>query len=285
MMPSTDLFRRVVASSAVPLVLSVICSAQGFNGFHEPRSMLDAERAFNVHAQPGPQPPCGVEPIPPYPPQGGPAAIKLWSREDLGSDWTPPACIGWTQPGFTTLVTIAARFRYIDGAESLLRHIAAISEMTGLRYWSTTHKQWRTFIVDAYALTDSQSGRLRENFTSNELTAGKDFYFQQIDNLSGKAVYRMTIIDASARRIVLAVENVSTMRYHFIPILHPGELQSVYFLDYESNNIWRFYSIMRTGRDANGLIAGNQSSSINRAVAFYRYIVGIPDTQEPPGAR
>lgn len=281
----TDLFRHVVATSAVPFVLSVICSAQGFNQSREPRSEFDAGRAFNVRAQPGPQPPCGVEPIPPYPPQDGPTAIKLWDRADLGSDWTPPACTGWKQPGFTTLVSIAARFRYIYGAESLLRHIGAISEMTGLRYWSTTHKQWRTFIVDAYAVTDSQSGRLRENFTPTELTVGKDYYFQQIDNLSGKAVYRLSIIDASARRIVLTVENVSTMRYHFIPILHPGELQSVYFLDYESNNIWRFYSIMRTGRDANRLIAGNQSSSINRAVAFYRFIVGIPDTQEPPGAR
>jgi hypothetical protein len=42
---------------------------------------------------------------------------------------------------------------------------------------------------------------------------------------------------------------------------------------------------VRTGKNANGLIAGNESSSVNRAVAFYRYLVGIPTTQEPPGAR
>jgi hypothetical protein len=42
---------------------------------------------------------------------------------------------------------------------------------------------------------------------------------------------------------------------------------------------------VRTGKNANGLIAGNESSSVNRAVAFYRYLVGIPATQEPPGAR
>jgi hypothetical protein len=63
------------------------------------------------------------------------------------------------------------------------------------------------------------------------------------------------------------------------------QLQSMYFLDRESDSVWRYYSIVRTGKNANGLIAGNESSSINRAVAFYRHIVGIPTTQEPPGAR
>jgi len=140
-------------------------------------------------------------------------------------------------------------------------------------------------IVDAHALTDSQSGRRREDFKSDEMKEGKDLYFEQVDNLSGKAIYRMHVVEASASRIVLDVENVSTMRYYFMPILHPGELQSIYFLDRESDNVWRYYSIVRTGRKANGLIAGNESSSVNRAVAFYRYLVGIPTTREPPGAR
>ena len=73
------------------------------------------------------------------------------------------------------------------------------------------------------------------------------------------------------------------MRYFFIPILHPGELQSMYFLDRESDNVWRYYSIVRTGKNANRLIAGNESSSVNRAVAFYRYLVGIPTDPRAAG--
>ena len=111
------------------------------------------------------------------------------------------------------------------------------------------------------------------------------FYFDQTDNLASKAVFRMRILDASESRIVFDVENIDTIRYHLVPIFHPGELQSIYFLDHESGNVWQFYSILRVGKNANGLLAGNESSSINRAVAFYRYFVGIPDTQEPPGAR
>ena len=167
----------------------------------------------------------------------------------------------------------------------MLRHIGAISELAGMRYWSTTHKQWQTLIVDAYALTGLQPSQRRQDFTPEEMKEGKVLYYVQVDNLSGKATYRMHIVEASADRLVFDVENVSTMRYLFMPMLHPSEMQSIYFLDRESENVWRYYSIVRTGKNANRLITGNESSAINRAVAFYRYLVGIPTDQEPPAAR
>ena len=83
---------------------------------------------------------------------------------------------------------------------------------------------------------------------------------------------------------VAEIENVTTMRYLHIPILHPGDVQSIYFLDRESDAVWRFYSIARAGRNASRLIAGNPSSAVNRAAAFYRHFVGIPTDQEPPEA-
>jgi len=75
------------------------------------------------------------------------------------------------------------------------------------------------------------------------------------------------------------------MHYLFITLFQPGEMQSIYFLDRESENVWRYYSIVRTGTNANRLITGNESSAVNRAVAFYRHLVGIPTGQEPPAAR
>jgi hypothetical protein len=44
------------------------------------------------------------------------------------------------------------------------------------------------------------------------------------------------------------------MRYYFIAIFHPGDLQSMYLLDRESDNVWRYYSIVRAGKNANGLM-------------------------------
>ena len=217
-----------------------------------------------------PQPPCGADPIPPYPGLNDLAIVKSWFKSDFGPDWKPPACTGWAEVGFTTLVTIAARFPHTSESGGLLRHIGAISELAGMRYWSITHQQWRTLIVDAYALTGSQSGQWREDSSSDEMKEGKVPYFEQVDNLSGKAIYRMHIVEASASRLVFDVENVSTMRYFFIPILHPGELQSMYFLDRESDNVWRYYSIVRTGKYANGLIA---EMSLPTSIGPWRSIV------------
>jgi hypothetical protein len=238
-----------------------------------------------VDPQPGPLPPCGTEPIPAYPGLDDRATVKSWSSSAFGRDWKPPACTGWSEVGFTTLVTIVARFHQTSPAEGLLARMGAISGLAGVRYWSTTHQQWRPLIIDAFALTDLDGGRRRDDFAAAEMTQGKDLFFEQTDNLAGKTVYRMHIAEASADHLVLEVENVTTMRRFLIPVLHPGELQSIYFLDRESASVWRYYSMTRTGRNASGLIAGNESSSVNRAVAFYRHLVGIPTDQEPPAAR
>lgn len=277
-------FRDALAFSVLLLILPAVYPAQEAGRHQHSPPTPQAERLIDVEAQPGPQLPCGTDSIPSYPGLNDSANVKSWSKSDFGRDWKPPACTGWAEMGFTTLVTIAARFPHTSEAAGLLRHIGAISELAGMRYWSTTHKQWQTLIVDAYSLT-GLSGQRREDFSSDEMKEGKVLYYVQADNLSGKAIYRMHIVEASASRLVFDVENVSTMRYFFIPILHSGDLQSMYFLDRESDHVWRYYSIVRTRTNANGLIAGNESSSVNRAVAFYRHLVGIPTTQEPPGAR
>lgn len=237
------------------------------------------------YAQLGPQPPCGKETVPPYPALDSSPVVRFWSESDLRHDWRPPACTNWTEVGFSSLTTTVARFRYTSGAKGLLRQIGATSELAGMRYWSTTHKQWQTLILNAHALTDPTRGHRRPDFTPDELKEGKAFYLEQVDNLSGTGIYRMQIAEASAGRLVFEIENVSIMRYLFVPLFQPGEMQSVYFLDRESDDVWRYYSIARTGRNANRLAMVRESSSINRAVAFYRSLVGIPTNQEPPAAR
>ena len=234
----------------------------------------------------GPQPPCNQDPTPPYPSLDQPAIVKSWSGTDaaLKRDWTPPACTGWFATGFSTMVTIAARFHVSGGAPSFLQRLGAISELTGLRYWSATHKQWRTLIEDAYALSASQADQRRNDFAPDEMKEGSLLYFEQTDNLSGKGVYRMYIAKASEDRLVVEVENVTTLRYLLVPVLHPGEIQAIYFLDRESGDVWRYYAMVRTGKSANHLIARNEASAVNRAAALYRHLVGLPTDQEPPAA-
>jgi hypothetical protein len=238
-----------------------------------------------AYAQPRPQPPCGTEPVPPYPSLDDSPTVKFWSGSDLGRDWKPPACTGWAEPGFSTLITTAARFRYTGGVEGLLSRIGAISDLAGMRYWSVTHKQWQTLIVSAHALTGPQPSRRRQNFTLDEMKGGKVLYLEQTDNLSGASTYRMHIAEVSADRLVFDIENVGAIRYLFLTLFDPGEMQWIYFLDRESEDVWRYYGIVRTGRNASRLATEHESSSINRAVAFYRTLAGIPTDQEPPAAR
>lgn len=237
------------------------------------------------YAQFGPQPPCGVDSIPPYPSLADSPAVKFWNISELGEHWRPPACTGWTGEGFSTLVTTAARFYHASGMDDLLLHSGAISSLAGMRYWSTTHKSWQTLIPDAYAVTGAEGNRRRQDFTLEELKAGSVLYFHQEDNLSGKAIYRLHIAEATPDRLVFDVANVTLMKYLFVPLFHPGEMQSIYYLERESDAVWRYYSMARTGKNASSLTAGHEASWINRSVAFFRHVAGIPTDQEPPGAR
>jgi hypothetical protein len=211
--------------------------------------------------------------------------VQVWERDALGAKWTPPECTGWKEPGFAMLVVTAGRFRVPGGPAELLRRLGAISELQGIRYWSTTHQGWRTLIANASALEGAGGPRRRKDFSPEELAEGRTLYFEQEDNLTGKATYQLHVRSASADRLVFDTENTSTMKYMFVPIFRPGEMQVIYFLDRESPEVWRFYSMTRTGSKASGLAAGHDASSINRAVAFYRHLAGIPTDQEPPAAR
>jgi hypothetical protein len=235
-------------------------------------------------AQTGPVPPCGMESVPAYPELGAASVEKFWRPADVSKDWKMPACAGWTRPGFSTLVTTAARFHYAGGADSLLRRIGAISELAGVRYWSPTHNKWQTLILEATALAGPNAKPVRADFTPDEIRYGDSLYFQQADNLLGKAIYRMRVVESSADRIVFSVENVGAMRYLLFTLFDAGEMQSIHFLDRESPDVWRYYGLVRSGERTSGLVTARPSSSINRAVAFYRHYAGIPTDQEPPGA-
>ena len=134
-------------------------------------------------------------------------------------------------------------------------------------------------------MTGAQGNHRRVDFSPEELKPGTVLYYEQVDNLAGKAVYRMHIDEASENRIVFDVENVSTMKYLMLTLFHPGELQTIYFLDRDTQDIWRYYAMSRSGINASSLTSGKEASSINRAVAFFRHLAGIPTDLEPPAAK
>ena len=82
---------------------------------------------LSTYAAPGPQPPCGTAAFPLYPDLEKSPVVRVWDGAELGRDWTPPACTGWTYSGSTTVLVTVARFRHTSGVDGLLRRVGAIS--------------------------------------------------------------------------------------------------------------------------------------------------------------
>ena len=167
----------------------------------------------------------------------------------------------------------------------MLDRIGAVSHLAGMRYWSTTHQAWQTLITSSSALAGPQENRRRGDFSAAELKPGAVLYFEQTDNLAGKAIFRLKVDEVSDARIVFDVQNITPMRYFLLTLFHTGELQSIYFLDRDGSDVWRYYSLTRTGAHASSLTAGKPISAVNRAVAYFRRFAGIPEDLEPPAAR
>jgi hypothetical protein len=233
----------------------------------------------------GPRPPCGEAPQPAYADPGGSPHVRTWSSGDLRPDWRPADCVGWTWPGFDVLVALAGSFTDPGSAQDLLARFGAISRMTTIRYWSVTDQAWSALVTSATALSGPDAKQRRRDFAPAELTAGSTVFFAQSDNRSsGEVVYRLLIRELSPDRMVIATENVTAVGKLLLTMFAPGELESTYFLERGSPGVWTYYSLSRTSPDANPLARGHAASYVNRAVALFRYVAGIPTDKEPPAA-
>jgi hypothetical protein len=237
-------------------------------------------------ADDGPLAPCGVAPRPTYADPGAPPSVRSWSGGKLSRDWAPQSCTGWATSGFDVLVALAGSFRHDGEVDELLARIGAISSLKGIRYWSTTDKAWRPLVTEAFALNGPDLELKGPDFTAAQFTTGRSLYFAQSDNRStGRTIYRQRILVVDRARFALASENVTAVKMMVLTLFGAGDLQSVYFLERRSPGVWSFYSLSRTRNGSSMLSGGHEASYINRAVAFYRHVAGIPTDQEPPAAR
>lgn len=233
-----------------------------------------------------PNPPCGGEAVPGYPAVGEPPVVVAWFGDGEDASWTPPGCTEWRTRGFATMIGMAARFRHDGGLDALLSRIGRISGATGIRYWSVTRQRWRDLVDEAYALSTDDPDSRRSDFSASELMLGNVFYFLREPNSPiGAAVFRMVVLERGANRVVLKIENSSPIRLLRIPVLKPGEQELIVFLERESGSVWRFYSLMRLGEGVAWQVRERMPSYVNRAVAEYRHLAGIPTDHEPPAIR
>jgi hypothetical protein len=243
---------------------------------------LFLSRPLGVFAQTaeGPHPPCGSTPQPLYAPPDATPAIRTWQAPG----WTASTCTGWSSTHPTLLVALAGSFRHEGGAADLLAAFGRISRLRGIRYWSVGDRGWRTLVTGAAALDGPGTRRRRADFAPAEMARGADLYFAQEDSRSsGEVVYRMRVLANEPYRVTVTIENVTSVRFLLVPLFAPGDLRCTSYLERLSPGVWGYYVLwgIRTGAQT----PGHEASSVNRALAFYRHIAGIPTDQEPPAAR
>jgi hypothetical protein len=229
-------------------------------------------------------PPCGVEPSPAYPPAGQGPAVGVWSEADLRRlEWWPPACLHWTRERTRLAAALAGQFRHAGSIDDLAARLARISALKAVRYWSVTRKRWEALVADAGTVAGPED-EPHADPAPGALTAGAEFRYFEVHR-AGRTIYRMTVHERSADRIVVATENVTPIRIIMLTAFEPGALQSVAFLERRGPGLWGYYQIIRATEGANAVALGKDASYLNRLAALYRHAAGIPTDQEPPIAR
>ncbi|HZT18537.1 MAG TPA: DUF6675 family protein [Dongiaceae bacterium] len=221
--------------------------------------------------------------VPPYAAPGAPPNIAIWTKDEPDAAMAASGCPVWKAWRSDLVVALAGSFPYDGSASGLLARFGAISAFRGIRYWSVTDGRWQTLISAAIALDGPDRDRPRGDFSPAEMERGQPLYFEEKDNRSSRpVVYEESLRELRDDRFVLEVENVSAVRLFLLPLFAPGDLQSLYLLERLAPGVWGFYSLAGVRQ---GPFGGGPGSYVNRAVAVYRHILGIPTDQDPPAWR
>jgi hypothetical protein len=232
-----------------------------------------------------PEPPCdGAQPKPAYALVGNPPRAESWTASTGTAVPELAHCTGWPASAFRSLHAVSGSFNGPVDANRLLQRFGAVTGLLTVRYWSVTDHAWRPLVNSASALSGFAAGKPRSDFTLAELQSGDNLYFVQQDGRSAsEAIYRIRVRESGPRRFVIETENLTPIRRWGITLFRARDIQVLYFLDQNSPGIWSYYSLTKLAGNS-WLTAGHDRSYINRTVALYRHLAGIPSDQEPPAA-
>ncbi len=169
-----------------------------------------------------------------------------------------------------------------------------MSALPSIRYWSTSDKAWKPLASQAGMLASAEGAPVAEPAPA-DLQPGRVLYYFEVGR-AGRTVYRLSVLERSADRIVVATENATAMRVAIVTAFEPGALQSAIFLERRGAGIWGggggggggggYHQVMRATEGASTVALGKDASYLNRPrCKLYRHTAGIPTDQEPPIAR
>jgi len=212
-----------------------------------------------------------------------PLTVTVWYTNKLENPWQAPLCMNWPQAPFSLLLAASGNFEFGGSSTKLATRIGRISAFNTIQYWSVTKKRWRPLILDATALSFTDIDTARGDFSEEELTEGRTYYFQQTENTpAGKIIYQAKILELSKSKLRVQMFNLQPINRFSIEWIKTGEYQSYYEFTKLDGVRWHYFYALRSNAKSWMPIEKYESSYKNRAVALFRFIAGIKTDLQPP---
>ncbi|MEX0707299.1 MAG: DUF6675 family protein [Woeseia sp.] len=273
-------------------MLTIVLLAAAFGGASAQEvdyAGADGNGGCHVLARDLPVPPCEGQPYPAASAVGDSLNQLVLIDEEVPERWTPPPCTGWSAGPTQALQATAGRFRMAGDTDALAAHLARVSRMTGIVYWSTTREQWRPLFDKAFALARPDPNARRTDFTTGDVVPGAELHsLLKENNPTEGVVFRTTVHERTPDQLVFETVNVTAIKVKLLlftlEIAGPEEFRQLYFVKREQDDVWRFYNLNRMGQ-ARTLAGSSAANYRNRAEAYFRYLAGLDMTREPPASR
>lgn len=223
-----------------------------------------------------PAPPCAGAPSPAYPDVLGVPVVDVWlDRHDLES-WHPPACLDWQEKPTTALIAVSGRFRHDGTLEDLLTRLGSVSQYTSIKYWSWSKHRWRQLFEKTAALSAPVRTAERSDFKADEFREENQLFILQNEAGSvGEVIQRVSIIDRTEDGIEIGITNLSAARVAFLTLFDPGGSEVRLWIERETDDRWRYYSLTRLSGTALLARPALKRSYVSRAEAMFRYLIGV----------
>jgi hypothetical protein len=237
-----------------------------------------------VRAELPPQPPCAGEPVPTWSSADGGPTVTVWHSSSLPEHWKPAACSGLAPPADAVFVAVAGQFHHSGDALSILARVGAVSQQRDILYWSVRHTNWRRLLFDASALSGPDPALRRSDFAPGELRAGAKLFTLYDDDRTGPVIFETEIRESSPDGFVTVARNVTDLRLMGFSVAGPGDLSSMTSVHRVGPDTFGYYSLNAIALARLAAAMMSDAAHINRAVATYRYLAGIPGDRDPPAA-
>jgi len=233
-----------------------------------------------------PHVPCGSDPYPAYAAPGPQPTISLWRADELPADWVPPACTGWKPRQGDEVVALAGRFEHQGSFDELVARAGAFSRQTEILYWKEKKKRWEQLYKASAALGSSDPASQRPDFSPAEFGVGTPLYFVQDDTEPiGPIVHELIVRERSQTRLVVSTRSLNRGAVYGMSVIPPGGLEGFFLVEHETGPIWRYYALTRVHLLIPAALAPPPEDHLNKAVALFRFLAGIPTDVGPPALK